>query len=167
MKPALAYIALGSNLDEPMRQVQSARRALAELSQTELLKCSSLYRTAPVGNTAQPDFINAVCSVRTQLAPEALLAALFAIERAHGRVRTADNAGGPRRLDLDLLLYEGATLNTATLTLPHPRLHERAFVLYPLAEIAPTCEIPGRGAAAVLQRNCAGQAIERLSDSFF
>lgn len=163
MKSALAYIALGSNLDEPMRQVQSARHALAGLSETELVKCSSLYRTAPVGNTAQPDFINAVCSVRTRLTPEALLAALFAIEQAHGRVRTPDNVGGPRRLDLDLLLYEGAIRNTATLTLPHPRLHERAFVLYPLAEIAPSCEIPGRGRAAALQRACAGQTIERLA----
>jgi 2-amino-4-hydroxy-6-hydroxymethyldihydropteridine diphosphokinase len=155
-----AYIALGANLGRAAEQVQYGARALAALPSTKLLHCSSLYRTAPVGNTAQPDFINAVCALETTLPAPGLMQALLEIERAHGRVR--DVPGGPRTLDLDLLLYGEAVLNTADLTVPHPRLHERAFVLYPLQEIAPGLEIPGRGRLEDLLPGCAGQPIEKL-----
>jgi 2-amino-4-hydroxy-6-hydroxymethyldihydropteridine diphosphokinase len=157
-----AYIALGANLGRAAESVQSGARALAALPGTKLLHCSSLYRTAPVGNTAQPDFINAVCALETTLPATELMRALLEIERSHGRVR--DLPGGPRTLDLDLLLYGETALHTAELTLPHPRLHERAFVLYPLQEIAPGLEIPGRGRIESLLPACAGQQIEKLPD---
>ncbi|MEW6332239.1 MAG: 2-amino-4-hydroxy-6-hydroxymethyldihydropteridine diphosphokinase, partial [Pseudomonadota bacterium] len=123
----------------------------------------SFYRTAPVGRLEQPDFINAVCRVRTGQAPATLMRKLLEIERAHGRVREGD-PGGPRTLDLDLLLYGDRAIHTAELTVPHPRLHERAFVLYPLQEIAPDLVIPGRGAVRELAAGCAGQRVERLKD---
>jgi 2-amino-4-hydroxy-6-hydroxymethyldihydropteridine diphosphokinase len=157
-----AFIALGSNLDDPVAQVSSAVAAIAHLPETRLTGCSSLYRTAPVGLTAQPDFINAVCAVETGLPAPDLMQALLAIERAHGRVRAIP--GGPRSLDLDLLLYGDAVIRAPGLTVPHPRLHERAFVLYPLAEIAPALVVPGRGRIADLLPGCAGQGIERLAE---
>ena len=141
--------------------VRAGREALAALPHTRLLGCSSLYRSAPVGYAAQPDFINAVCLIETGLAAPGLLQALLATERAHGRVREVP--GGPRTLDLDLLLYGAETLHQPGLTLPHPRLHERAFVLYPLLELDPGALIPGRGRAAEFLSACAGQGIERLS----
>ena len=161
---AIAYIGLGSNLDEPLEQVCRAVQALAGLPQTGLDRCSSLYRTAPVGNTAQPDFINAVCRVVTALTPEQLMGELLALERTQGRVRTGPR-GGPRRLDLDLLLYGHEIRASAELELPHPRLHERAFVLYPLAELDAGLEIPGRGRVAELAAACGGQRIERLQSA--
>lgn len=157
-----AFIALGSNLDDPVVQVTSAAAAIAQLPETRRTGCSSLYRTAPVGLTAQPDFINAVCAVETGLPAPELMQALLAIERTHGRVRAIP--GGPRSLDLDLLLYGDAVIRAPGLTVPHPRLHERAFVLYPLAEIAPALVIPGRGRIADLLPGCAGQGIERLAE---
>ena len=173
-----AYVALGSNLDDPVAQVRAGVQDLGKLSGTRLVRCSSLYRTAPVGVTAQPDFINAVCVVDTGLPAGTLLQALLDIERAHGRQRaiptamdggSAENAGavfrpgGPRTLDLDLLLYGELACHEPGLTLPHPRLHERAFVLYPLSEIAPGLNIPGHGQVETLRAGCAGQAIERLA----
>lgn len=155
-----AFVALGANLNDPAARVQAGARALAGLPRTRLTRCSSLYRTAPVGLADQPDFINAVCELDTQLDAPALMQALLDIERAHGRVR--DVPGGPRTLDLDLLLYGALACREPGLTLPHPRLHERAFVLYPLQEIAPGLEIPGRGRIEDLLPGCAGQAIERL-----
>lgn len=155
-----AYVALGSNLNDPVAQVRRGARALDKLRDTRGRRCSSLYRTAPVGLVDQPDFINAVCEIDTDLAAQDLLHALLAIEHKQGRVR--DIAGGPRTLDLDLLLYGELVCHAAGLTLPHPRLHERAFVLYPLSELAPALNIPGRGRVDKLLAACAGQAIERL-----
>ncbi|MCX7184109.1 MAG: 2-amino-4-hydroxy-6-hydroxymethyldihydropteridine diphosphokinase [Nitrosospira sp.] len=154
-----AFIALGSNLANPALQV---RRAFAELSQlpaSRLLNCSAIYRSAPVGRLDQPDFINAVAQIETSLAPHDLLKALLEIEHRCGRVRTSLNA--PRILDLDLLLYADLQCDEPGLTLPHPRMHQRAFVLQPLLEIAPDCCIPGHGAAAELLAACAGQRLER------
>ena len=160
-KATIAYIGLGSNLADPVRQVRTAMAALSVLPQTELDACSPLYRTVPVGNAAQPDFINAVCRIRTSLPAVTLLQALLGIERAHGRVRGGEKAG-PRTLDLDLLVYGEETRNTAQLSLPHPRLHERAFVLYPLAELDPGLAIPRHGLVGMLLARCAGQVIEKL-----
>jgi len=107
-------------------------------------------------------FINAVCELETELPPRDLMQALLDIERAHGRVR--DRPGGPRTLDLDLLWYDGQVLQEPALTLPHPRLHERAFVLYPLYELAPGLEIPGQGRVEDLLPACASQVVERLAE---
>jgi 2-amino-4-hydroxy-6-hydroxymethyldihydropteridine diphosphokinase len=159
MTRATAYIALGSNLDDPAAQIVAAFAALAALPQTRLCARSSLYRTAPVGYAAQPDFINAVAEIETALAPRALLDALLALELARGRARTFANA--PRTLDLDVLLYGDAQIDEPGLTLPHPRMHERAFVLVPLAEIAPHCVIPGRGAVATLLRDIDARGVRR------
>lgn len=148
----IAYVGLGSNLEEPENQVRRAFDELDRLPHTRLVKKSSLYRTAPVGHEAQPDFINAVAQLETGLPAERLLAEMQAIEKRHGRERTFRNA--PRTLDLDLLLFGDAKLSSTQLTVPHPRMHERAFVLEPLLEIAP--QLPFNRAA------CAGQKIERI-----
>lgn len=140
---AIAFIGLGSNLADPLVQVRQALVELESISGTRITARSSLYRTSPVGYLEQPDFINAVASVQTTLKPQALLAALLVIENRHGRMRSMRNA--PRTLDLDLLLYGDEVLDQDGLKLPHPRLHERAFVLAPLAEIAPGAMVPGRG----------------------
>lgn len=140
---AIAYIALGSNLDDPRVQVERGFAALAALPNTALRDRSRLFRTPPWGVLNQPDFINAVAQVETSLPPRGLLDALLAIETQAGRVRGARN--GPRVLDLDLLLYGDLRLDEPGLALPHPRLHQRAFVLLPLADVAPTLDVPGRG----------------------
>jgi 2-amino-4-hydroxy-6-hydroxymethyldihydropteridine diphosphokinase len=155
-----AFVALGANLGDPVRQVEAATAAIAALPRTRLVRRSSLYRTAPVGYRDQPDFINAVVEIETALGPRALLDALLAIERAAGRVREFPNA--PRTLDLDVLAYGGRTVHEPGLTIPHPRLHERAFVLLPLAEIAPELEIAGRGRSADLARSVGAAGVERL-----
>jgi 2-amino-4-hydroxy-6-hydroxymethyldihydropteridine diphosphokinase len=157
---ATAYIALGANLGDPAATVQAAFAALATLPQSTLTATSALYRTAPVGICDQPEFINAAARIETELAPEALLDALLAIEQRFGRVRTLRN--GPRTLDLDVLLYDAQVLDTPRLTLPHPRLHLRAFVLYPLADIGPDLSIPGRGTLAAWLPAVANQGIIRL-----
>ena len=157
----LAYIALGANLDDPQATVRRAMQALGELPDSCLVAASSLYRTAPVGLAGQPDFINAVAAVETGLAADVLLDALLAIEEHFGRIRAEKN--GPRTLDLDLLLYDAEVRDTPRLHLPHPRLHLRAFVLAPLAEVAPDCHIPGRGTAAAWLPAVATQRIERLA----
>jgi 2-amino-4-hydroxy-6-hydroxymethyldihydropteridine diphosphokinase len=143
-----AYVALGSNLDDPEAQVERGFAALAALPGTLLRARSRRYRTPPWGVVDQPDFVNAVARLETSLAPHALLDALLAIEARAGRVRGLRY--GPRVLDLDLLLYGDCELREAGLTLPHPRLHERAFVLLPLADLAPDLEVPGRGRVADL-----------------
>jgi 2-amino-4-hydroxy-6-hydroxymethyldihydropteridine diphosphokinase len=158
-----AYVGLGGNLADPAAQLRAAVAELGRLPQTQAVACSSFYRSAPVGLADQPDFINAVCRLHTALAPEALLEALLAIERVHGRVR-AGARGGPRTLDLDLLMYGAEVRHTAALTLPHPRLHERAFVLAPLAEIEPDLVVPGCGPVGALLARCAGQRVQRLAD---
>lgn len=138
-----AFIGLGSNLDDPCEQVRRAIAALRTLPDTRELRHSSLYRTEPVGYLEQPAFINAVASVETTLDPHTLLSQLRAIETAHGRQRGVPN--GPRTLDLDLLIYDDLVLASPELVLPHPRMHDRAFVLVPLAELAPDAIIPGVG----------------------
>ncbi|MEH6543444.1 MAG: 2-amino-4-hydroxy-6-hydroxymethyldihydropteridine diphosphokinase [Porticoccaceae bacterium] len=130
-----AYIALGSNLDDPSAQIHRALAALAHLPQTELTDCAAWYRSAAVGPGTQADYINTVVRLYTELAPMDLLHALQAIETAQGRTRTQH--WGARTLDLDILLYDDLSLNTAELTLPHPRLTERNFVLAPLHDLAP------------------------------
>jgi 2-amino-4-hydroxy-6-hydroxymethyldihydropteridine diphosphokinase len=156
----LAYVALGANLGDPAATVRAAFAALTELPATRLVAASSLYRTAPVGLKNQPDFINAVAALDTPHTATELLDDLFAIEARFGRVRSVRNA--PRTLDLDLLLHGDTACAGPRLTLPHPRLHERAFVLAPLAEIAPALLIPGLGPVAILLAGCADQTIERL-----
>ena len=131
----LAYVGIGSNLEDPRAHVMQAFTELDQMPHTRVVKKSSLYRSAPVGHAAQPDFVNAVAGLETGLPAERLLAELQEIEARHGRQRSFPNA--PRTLDLDLLLFGSARLNTASLKIPHPRMHERAFVLKPLLEIAP------------------------------
>lgn len=145
-----AFVALGSNLGDSTRTVHEAIQALATLRDSSLVAVSSLIQTEPVGLRNQPDFINAVAAIDTFLPPLVLLDALFDIEAQFGRVRSIKNA--PRTLDLDLLLYGETIMNTPTLILPHPRLHERAFVLTPLLEIAPDIFIPGLDYAAHCER---------------
>jgi 2-amino-4-hydroxy-6-hydroxymethyldihydropteridine diphosphokinase len=156
----LAYIGIGSNLDQPEARVGSALEELARLPRTRLSARSSLYRSTPVGYAAQPDFINAVAELDTGLAAHELLAELRSIEARHGRRRSFANA--PRTLDLDLLLYGDARIDEPQLVVPHPRMHERAFVLRPLVEIAPHATIPGRGTAAACLARRADQSVERI-----
>lgn len=161
MNPAaVAFVALGANLGEPAKTVSAAIQALAEIPATRLAKVSSLYQTAPVGLKNQPDFINAVAMLHTELDPSRLLQALFHIEGRFGRLRSVSNA--PRTLDLDLLLHGQTILAEAQLTLPHPRMHQRAFVLVPLLEVAPDCRIPGFGWAGQLLASCCDQVIARI-----
>lgn len=156
------FVGLGSNLDDPREQVLQALQALGKLPHTRVLARSSLYRSAPVGYLEQPDFINAVAQLETGLTPRALLDALLALEQQCGRTREFHNA--PRTLDLDVLLYDGQQHHEHGLTIPHPQMHKRAFVLCPLLEIAPDCVIPGIGAAADALRQCADQQLERVED---
>lgn len=156
----VAYIGLGSNLADPSAQVLHALDDLDRLPQTRVVTRSSLYRSAPVGYLAQPDFFNAVAQLETELSPRALLDALLALEQAHGRTREFCNA--PRTLDLDILLYDDLIHHEHGLTIPHPQMHLRAFVLQPLLEIAPDSAIPGVGPAAGAMVHCAGQILERL-----
>lgn len=147
-----AFVALGSNIEAPVAQVRRARQALDALPGTRLVKCSALYRSPPLGPPDQPDYVNAVACLRTRLSAGELLEALQRLERAQGRVRDGPRWGA-RTLDLDLLLYGDARIEEPHLTVPHPRMHERAFVLYPLHEIAPHVRVPGRGAlVALLER---------------
>lgn len=141
--PVVAHVALGSNLDDPRRQVERAFAALEGLPGTRLLARSRLYCTPPWGIAEQPRFVNAAARLETTLAARELLDALLAIEQRAGRVRGVRN--GPRVLDLDLLTYGDVVASGPDLVLPHPHLHERAFVLVPLADIDPALEIPGRG----------------------
>lgn len=156
-----AYVALGSNLQNPEQQVLRAFDELNGLPQTRVTARSSLYRTAPVGYDNQPDFVNAAAEVNTELEPLALLRALLALETAHGRERPFPNA--PRVLDLDLLFYDDLAMNTPELTLPHPRLHERGFVLFPLADIAPQLMVPGKGTVSALLAALPDQGVQRMA----
>lgn len=158
---SVAYVALGSNLQRPQVQVTQALAALERLPQTRVTRRSSLYRTAPVGYDDQPDFINAVAEVETSLEPLTLLRALLALEDNHGRERPFPNA--PRVLDLDLLLYDDIVMQTTELTLPHPRMHQRGFVMLPLAEIAPALQVGPYGLARDLAADCGDQGVERIA----
>ncbi len=159
--PADAYIGLGANLGDAAANLRSAEAALARLPTTRIAARSSLWRTAPIDSFG-PDYLNAVLRLETGLTAPALLEALQRIELQHGRERSYRNA--PRTLDLDLLLYGQQSMDSARLTLPHPRLHERAFVLAPLAEIAPALEIPGHGRIAELLAGLGAQRVERVGD---
>ena len=152
----MAYVGLGSNLDDPASQLRAAIRALDRIAHTRVRRTSRLYRTPPWGRTDQPEFVNAVAELETGLTPQALLSALQVIERATGRERI--ERWGPRVLDLDLLLHGVATIDAPGLRLPHPHLHERAFVLLPLAELSPDLPVPGRGTVRSLLAavDCAG-----------
>lgn len=155
-----AYVALGANLGDARAMLESALEALGEVPGIRLVAQSSLYVTAPIGVTGQPDFINAVAAIDTTLSPRALLGALLDVEARHGRIRHYPLAA--RTLDLDLLLYGDETVDLPGLEVPHPRMHLRAFVLVPLAEIAPAVAIPGRGQVADLLSDVRDQAIEPL-----
>jgi 2-amino-4-hydroxy-6-hydroxymethyldihydropteridine diphosphokinase len=156
----VAFVGLGSNLADPVAQVSGALDALGKLPQTRITRRSSLYRSAPVGYLDQPDFINAVAQLETELTPRALLDALLALEQECGRTREFCNA--PRTLDLDVLLYDDLIHHEHGLTIPHTQMHLRAFVLQPLLEIAPGCVIPGVGAAAEAASRCKDQQLEKL-----
>jgi 2-amino-4-hydroxy-6-hydroxymethyldihydropteridine diphosphokinase len=157
-----AFVALGSNLSDPPAQIRRALQTLAAMPETRLVRWSSLYRNPPAGYLDQPEFVNAVAKIETRLAPCDLLEQLLAIERAHGRVREFPN--GPRTLDLDILLYGERTVREPKLTIPHPRMLERPFVLVPLAEIAPETVVPGGGRIADLVKNVDASALVKLGD---
>jgi len=157
----VAYVGIGSNLDGPRRQVEVALDELDQLPHSRVVRRSSLYRSAPVGFAAQPDFVNAVAQLETGIPAERLLSELQEIEARHGRQRSFANA--PRTLDLDLLLFNKLKITTEHLILPHPRMHERAFVLKPLLEIAPEVSIPGIGRAKDSLDKVEHQSVERLA----
>ena len=156
----LAYVGLGANVGEPRRQLQAALQEISELPGTRITATSGFYRSAPVGCLEQPEFLNAVVELDTQLPPGLLLDSLLAMEIDHGRDRPFP--GAPRTLDLDLLLYGDSTIDSSRLTVPHPRMHQRAFVLMPLTEIAPQAAIPGHGKASQLLAGCADQFVQRI-----
>jgi 2-amino-4-hydroxy-6-hydroxymethyldihydropteridine diphosphokinase len=157
-----AYVALGSNLDDPRTQVERALAALAGLPDTRRVLSSSLYRSRPFGPVTQPDFVNAVAGVLTRLDPAALLAQLKALEARLGRERPVVR-WGPRRIDLDLLVHGAARIVEPGLEVPHPGIAERAFVLVPLAEVAPDLVVPGRGRVRDLLVRVDSADLERLA----
>jgi 2-amino-4-hydroxy-6-hydroxymethyldihydropteridine diphosphokinase len=165
----IAFIGLGSNLDDPHSQLQRAFVDLDGLPQTRLAVRSSLYRSAPLDCPdlpdlqVQPDFVNAVAKIETDLTPQALLKALLQIEHQHGRERTYRNA--PRTLDMDVLLYGDMQLHEHGLTIPHPQMHRRAFVLRPLLEISPDISIPGVGKAKRALEKCQDQVLSRIHNA--
>ena len=159
MTETTAYVGLGANLGDARSVLAAAYADLQQLPQTRGHRCSPWFRTAPIDSSG-PDYLNAVACFDTTLSPQALLDALQRIESAHGRERPYRNA--PRTLDLDVLLYGEQSIATPTLSVPHPRMHERAFVLQPLAALAPEAVIPGRGPVSTLLPSVAGQAIERV-----
>jgi 2-amino-4-hydroxy-6-hydroxymethyldihydropteridine diphosphokinase len=160
MPAVKAVVALGSNLEDPETQVRRGFTDLAALPQTWVAGRSSLYRTAPIGFVDQPPFVNACALLETRLSARELLEGLLAIEKRHGRVREIPN--GPRTLDLDIILYGGATIDEPGLTVPHPRAHQRAFVLAPLADVWPDAVIPGKGAVSQLLAAVRDQGVEGL-----
>jgi 2-amino-4-hydroxy-6-hydroxymethyldihydropteridine diphosphokinase len=157
-----AYVGIGSNLEMPARQVDAAIGLLAEMPDSSLIVQSSLYRSTAFGGIEQPDFVNAAAAILTRLEPDAFLEALQAIETRQGRVRGAAR-WGPRILDLDLLVYSGRTIDAPGLTVPHPGIAERNFVLLPLAEIAPDLAIPGLGRVASIPVNLDEPSISRIA----
>jgi 2-amino-4-hydroxy-6-hydroxymethyldihydropteridine diphosphokinase len=159
-----AYVGIGSNLDQPEHQVRRALAALPQLPQTRLILQSSLYGSKPLGPATQPDFVNAVAAVLTQLEAGAFFGALRALEAALGR-EPPRVRWGPRRIDLDLLLFDAERLDSAELTLPHPGIVQRNFVLYPLLEVAPELKVPGRGRVAELAARVESAGIWRLDNN--
>jgi 2-amino-4-hydroxy-6-hydroxymethyldihydropteridine diphosphokinase len=159
-----AYIGLGANLDDPLQQLRTALVSLAQVPDTRLVMVSPAYRSSPMGPQDQPEYINAVAGMLTSLEPGVLLDALQAIERGMGRVRGGER-WGPRIIDLDLLVYGDTVVQNERLVLPHPGIHERGFVLYPLADIAPTLKVPGRGSVESLRAAVPADDLLRLEDS--
>ena len=159
MKAVLAYIGMGSNLEQPLDQLQRSLPELDELPRSSLQASSSFYLSSPMGPADQPDYVNCVAALRTGLSPLELLDQLQQIEQAHGRRRGP--RWGPRTLDLDLLLYGNQVMLNDRLSVPHPGIGERAFVLLPLAELAPELEIPGLGVVSDLLAACDTQNAPR------
>ena len=159
-----AYIGIGSNLEQPVHQVLQARDALARLPNTRLLALSPLYRNPALGPGRQPDYVNAVAAIETRLAARELLDALQAIEADQGRVRGSVQ-WAPRTLDLDLLLYGDSEIGDECLTVPHPRLAQRAFVLKPLLDIAPNLDVPGLGPVTMLLSNLSEASLQRIGET--
>jgi 2-amino-4-hydroxy-6-hydroxymethyldihydropteridine diphosphokinase len=159
-----AYVGIGSNLDRPANQVQRALGALPQLPQTRLVLQSSLYGSKPLGPALQPDFVNAVAALLTQLEAAAFFGALRALETTLGR-EPPRVRWGPRRIDLDLLLFDAERLDTPELTLPHPGIVQRNFVLYPLLEVAPELNVPGHGRLAELAARADPAGIWRLDNN--
>jgi 2-amino-4-hydroxy-6-hydroxymethyldihydropteridine diphosphokinase len=157
----MTYIGIGSNLDNPVVQVQEAIEELGAIPDSILIARSSLYSSKPMGSAGQPDYVNAVVAIDTVLSPQALLQVLQSIEQRRGRERTGEK-WGPRVLDLDLLLYGGRLIKTVDLTVPHPGLHERDFVLVPLGEIAGDISIPGHGRLSTLISGCENHSLRKL-----
>ena len=157
-----AYVGIGSNLQGPARQIENAIGLLAEIPRTHLISVSSSYRSRPFGGVEQPDFVNAVAALLTRLLPLELLAALQDIENRQGRERD-DTRWGPRVLDLDLLVYSDRKVDETGLTLPHPGIGERNFVLLPLGEIAPELVVPGLGRVASIPVNMDEPSISRIA----
>lgn len=158
-----AYIGLGSNLEDPVQQLKTALQELDQLPDTRLTQASSLYSSKPVGPQDQPDFVNAVAQLETSLEPLALLDQLQALEHAHRRVR--ERHWGPRTLDLDLLLFGDQIMSHPRLTVPHAHMHERGFVLLPLAEISPNLSLPGKGSITDILSNIATDDLQILTKS--
>ena len=158
-----AFIALGSNLDDPAAQVRRGIAELAGLPETRVTRASALYRSAPVGYRDQPDFINAVVEIETGLQPRPLLEALLEIEQRHGRLRGVRN--GPRTLDLDIAVYGDRVVAEPGLVIPHARVQERAFVIVPLAEVAPQLVVPRLGPIARLLERTDTGSVTRLADA--
>lgn len=158
------YIGLGSNLATPLQQLRSALAALAALPQTHLIAQSAFYASDPLGPADQPRYVNAVAALDTTLSPLDLLDALQAIELEQGRTRKAER-WGPRTLDLDILLFGDLQLDEPRLIVPHYHMHARAFVLYPLAEIAPDLQLPDGRALSELLDACPYTGLERLSEA--
>ena len=156
-----AYIGLGSNLKSPARQLEGAFELLARIPETRLIAQSGLYRSAPFGGIEQPDFVNAVAALLTCLEPLPLLRELQRIEAERGRERS-DLRWGPRTLDLDLLVYSDLRIMEPDLTIPHPGIAERNFVLLPLREVAPNIDIPGRGHISKLNVSLTDPKISRI-----
>lgn len=157
------FIGLGSNLDNPQQQILSAIDDIAAIEQTSLAQQSSLYSSPPMGPQDQPDYINAVIAVETELSPHDLLDALQQIEQKHGRIRKRH--WGERTLDLDILLFADKVIEDERLTVPHPGISDRAFVVYPLAEIAPDLQIPGLGDLAEIKANCLPGGLQQLDSN--
>ena len=158
------YIGIGSNLDGPLEQVRRARDALTELPETRFVGISPLYRNPAIGPGDQPDYVNAVAAIETRLEPHALLDALQAIEANQGRRRGALR-WQPRTLDLDLLVYGDRAIRDRRLTVPHPHMHERAFVLRPLLDLAPDLDVPGHGSVGDLLSAAPDGQLRRIDDS--
>ncbi|WP_461482695.1 2-amino-4-hydroxy-6-hydroxymethyldihydropteridine diphosphokinase [Porticoccus sp.] len=157
----VVYVGLGSNLGDPLTQLQRALEELGNLPLTRLIKCSSWYRSAPMGPQDQPDYYNGVAQLSTALEPLPLLRALQQIEQQHQRLR--ERHWGPRTLDLDILLYGDQSIDLPDLRVPHPGLYLRNFVLQPLAEISPALQFPDGSRLAMRLENCPSEGIVRLS----